>query len=132
MTHPFIAASQGYMKAQAKFLFEAEALVGRGYHGWGAVEKASEELKLAREEYQKEKIKGMADVPEAADKDLPVEPKLKVAVLSESEAVSLNEGGFFTLILDHPGARLYLSDGALCVWIPGRGMVQIAETTDRE
>ena len=52
--------------------------------------------------------------------------KLETAILSEDEFQTLKDGGFFTLILDHPQVQVFSADGTICIHIPDRGMVQIA------
>ncbi len=52
--------------------------------------------------------------------------KLEIAILSDEQFHTLNDGGFFKLILDHPSVQVFSAQGTICVRLPGYGLVQIA------
>lgn len=52
--------------------------------------------------------------------------KLETKILKEKQFHTLNNAGFFKLILDHPDVQVFSAEGTICVRLPGYGLVQIA------
>jgi len=60
------------------------------------------------------------------------DPFLTTHQMSDREFITLKEGGFFGLIIDHPEVQLYRSSPTVfVVRIPGAGAVEISKRTEK-